>query len=87
MDAKVFRIIAALGTALMLSVPTALLLPIAQATVATKTAVSVLDPQDMLTDQDEALLATETEKLGLPESVQTVTYVVFRSNDENLNDT
>lgn len=87
MDAKVFRIIAALGTALMLCVPTALLLPIAQATVATKTAVSVLDPQDMLTDQDEALLATETEKLGLPESVQTVTYVVFRSNDENLNDT
>lgn len=76
-----FRIFAALAAALLLSAPGA------AAAVSTMPAVSVLDPHDVLSDQDEELLRADARDLDLPESVSTVTYVAFERNDDNLNDT
>ncbi|MCX7445880.1 DUF5129 domain-containing protein [Corynebacterium sp. P7003] len=65
-----------------------LLLPLAAATAQTTTVRSVEVPLrgGQLTDGDVRLLENETPALSLPATVDRVVYLVFGSNEPNLND-
>ena len=66
----------------------ALLLPLAAAGAQTTTVRSVEVPLrgGQLTDDDVRLLENETPALSLPATVDRVVYLVFESNEANLND-
>ncbi len=49
--------------------------------------VEVLDLADELSDADEQLLLDRTPSIDLPAEVTDVTYILFPTNDDNLNDT
>ncbi|WP_336249985.1 DUF5129 domain-containing protein [Stomatohabitans albus] len=47
--------------------------------------VSIIDPSDILTNEDESLLVTNTKQIGLPPEVKRVVYITFDKNTDNLN--
>lgn len=57
----------------------------AQAT-ATAVEVSVVNPQGVLSSEDESLLRDETEKIVFPSEVERVVYMAFARNANNIND-
>ncbi|HKM25664.1 MAG TPA: DUF5129 domain-containing protein, partial [Corynebacterium sp.] len=73
-------------TALLLGLAVLGAAPGVSASVAVR-GVEVLDLADELSDADEQLLLDRTPSIDLPAEVTDVTYILFPTNDDNLNDT
>lgn len=73
-------------TALLLGLAVLGAAPGVSAAVAVR-GVEVLDLADELSDADEQLLLDRTPSIDLPAEVTDVTYILFPTNDDNLNDT
>lgn len=49
--------------------------------------VEIMDPDDVLTADDERRMLRDIERIDVGEEVEQVNYMVFETNDDNVNDT